>query len=700
MKNFTKIFLLFLTLISFSSCKKKTYTRINLAENLLYLETASHFKFEDVKRTKEFNELPLKKANKLNSLLTTEQNYIWIKAEFTIPDELKNKDLGLCVAYLRSAGEIYLNDYYLDTVGKMPPHEFSTGLSAHYSLLQKTLLNQDGVNTIYIKVFPGLLGAISTTFFISEVEDSFITAENISFANSKILLICSGVMFLVFILYIIMFFGLRKIIYKPEYLTFALLNFYTIHFLLPFSGTEIPFISKILPSYLFFVKTFILSGAYFTSYFAGSFILKFIKHKQTVKQKLIRLGIVCLCVLVTLCLPSYTAIVKVTPFIIAILISEFSYFVVHPIVKLFFEPKQRKLVIRLFIVFSPVLITILIDFIARIFFKNHTLPFFTIYGWQATIIVNLVYLVISFNHTYTRNAILKNKLEEFNSNLEEIVSLRTKELSDANFVLSRGLEAVSNVQKNFLPPQKRCFKGWDIAVSYTPLSDEVSGDLFDYYFTNNDLHGVGIFDVSGHGISAGLMTILAKGIISQNFVNSLSKDEPLSKTMSLINDNYIHEKVNVENYITGLLFKFSEISKKDICNVELSNAGHPYPLFYSSETNTVSEIKYKNLEMQYGMLGIEDLPVSFPSTMIKTKQDDIIVAFTDGLTEAKSTTGKTFEPKKIEKIILSKAKLSADEILQSIISSYLKFTENSKILDDVTIIVLKRTKSADFIEEL
>ena len=63
-------------------------------------------------------------------------------------------------------------------------------------------------------------------------------------------------------------------------------------------------------------------------------------------------------------------------------------------------------------------------------------------------------LMKQFGSIYIHNSKLKDQLQEFNQNLEQVVAMRTKELSDANYVLSKGLQTVSHVQKNFLPPEQ------------------------------------------------------------------------------------------------------------------------------------------------------------------------------------------------------------------------------------------------------
>jgi sigma-B regulation protein RsbU (phosphoserine phosphatase) len=300
---------------------------------------------------------------------------------------------------------------------------------------------------------------------------------------------------------------------------------------------------------------------------------------------------------------------------------------------------------------------------------------------------------------YMHNTELNTKLAEFTNHLEDVVALRTKELSEANYVLSKGLETVAHVQKNFLPPKNKAFRGWDLAISYNALDNNVSGDLYDYYFADGVLDGIGIFDVSGHGIPAGLMTILAKSIISQHFITGMNQDESISNVLKDINKSYIKEKVDVENYITGLLFRFSEFNKKDICSVEFANAGHPYPLLYKADENKIIELKQED-QKQYGILGVEGLDVSFPPVSFRIAQDDIIICYTDGLTDSVNSKGEEFSKERVLKIIKEYHHESAIMLMNRIMDKLNDFIGREKPTDDITLMVLKRTNSKDYIEEI
>lgn len=693
------IILLFASLI-FSSCgKAPKYSRYDVSNCISYLEAPPNYNLGDViPKSADFKILNRQGMRNLHKLISTNGNFIWLKIQFTLPYEFKNKDIGLYIGYIRGADTLWINHNGLRQYGEFPPRETTAGLTAQYFMFPKTVLNQEGINTVFIKVWPDAFASISNKIFLGEQPDIFRTAERMTFYNSKIMLSFAGVLLLVFFIYMFLYIVMHKHTKSFVYLFFALLNLYTVQFLVPFFISEVSWMKPMWLSYSMLIKLFFYGGACTTSYFANSFIISFLKEKDSKRIIIIRLVLYIIPMIWAFTLSSTKALNSFMPNIIFFGLLQF-IFSFPRLIKAIINKKSRKNTLYLIIGFSPVTIGVILDLILKIANLNPNLPFFTIYGWQITIYIFLSSLLLRFGTIYVHNTELNDKLTEFTSHLEDVVALRTKELSEANYVLSRGLETVAHVQKNFLPVKNRSFRGWDLSISYTALDNNVSGDLYDYYFTDSVLDGLGIFDVSGHGIPAGLMTILAKGIISQHFITGMHQSEPLSNVLEDINKSYIKEKVNVENYITGILFRFSEFNKKDVCSVEFANAGHPYPLLYKAEEDKVIELKQEG-EKQYGILGVEGLDVSFPPINLRVAVNDIIVCFTDGLTDAINKSGKEFSKDKVTEILQTYHEESAIMIMNRIMDALYDFLARQPLSDDVTVIVLKRLRSEDFIEEI
>ena len=694
------IIILFLSFFTLFSCKKHkpVFHRQDVSNNIFFLETPVDASIGYVmQNSANFTELKREYRSNLNRALKNPNNLLWLKIDFVPDTEFKDKTIALYISQLQSSSWLWCNGNSIRKYGSIPPHEISCGTVSHFFMFPKPIINYEGNNTIYIQVWPGPLGMISNTVFIGEQQDVFTLSERHTFFNAKITIAFMTIMLLIFVLYLLLYFVLRKNTHTHVYLYYSLLSLFTSFFLIPFCISEISWAIPPFIPYFLIIKICLNISAQVTVFFANSFMLSYLKIRISKKALYSRIIFIIIPSIVILCIPNYKALSSFIPFQLFFCMLDF--FICTPkLIKSFLHKNKKTDSLKLTIGFMPVLLCVLGDILIRGMMKIDTIPYITLYGWQITIYIFLFYLVQEFGTTFVHNLQLKSQVEQLNSNLEEIVAIRTKELSEANYVLSKGLESVAQVQKNVLPPKEKLFKGWDFSAIYRPLDNNVSGDFYDFYYTEEKLDGIGIFDVSGHGITAGLMTILSKGIITQHFVNGLEQKIPLTKVLEEINETYIKEKVNVDNYITGLLFTFSTFDSNDVCHIQMVNAGHPYPLFYDSKNQTVTEIKYENQNEQYGIIGIEGLDVSFPTVNFEASINDVLVCFTDGITEAMNVDNKDFSKDRIIEILEKNAKLSAHEIGQMIMSELEMFTKGTKFHDDITLIVLKRNNSKNYIE--
>ncbi len=699
-KNYiTAFIILIFTSLIFSSCGRRPhYFHYDVSNYVTYLETSPECVYGQVMpKLLDFKPLNRKDMGDLNKLLEKDGDFIWLKIQFYVPDELKGKDIGLYIGYIRGADMLWINNIGVRQYGDFPPTESSAGFIAQYFMFSDNMLKQNDLNTIIIRVWPDAFASIAEKIYISEKPDIYTAAERMTFFNSKITIGFSAVLLIVFFMYLFLYIVMKNYENRNVYLFFSLLNFFTIFFLFPFFVSELSWATKWL-SYTMLIRVFFYGGSFTTIYFANSFIIAYLRKKDSTPIIITRLVLYIIPIIWAMLENTTLKLNSFMPNIIIFGLIQFG-FSIPRLVKSLINKETRLSSIYLLIGFSPVLLTIVIDAILKFGRLSPNLPYFTIYGWQVTILIFLASLLLRFGAMYMHNTELNSKLSEFTNHLEDVVAIRTRELSEANYVLSKGLETVAHVQKNFLPQKNKTFRGWELAISYNALDNNVSGDLYDYYFTEGILDGMGIFDVSGHGIPAGLMTILAKSIISQHFITGMNSEEPISNVLKDINKSYIKEKVNVENYITGLLFRFSEFNKKDICSIEFANAGHPYPLYYDSEKDTVTELK-QHEEKQYGILGVEGLDVSFPPISFRAAQNDIIVCYTDGLTDCLNHKGEEFGKERIFKLVQQYHNESAIMIMNRIMDKFNDFIGSQKITDDITLIVLKRVNSKDYIEEI
>ena len=201
---FTVFIILIFTSLIFSSCRNSPhYSRYDVSNFVSYLEAPPEYELGQIlPRSQDFKPLNPKNMGNLNKLLTEDGNYIWLKIQFILPDELKNKGIGLFIGYLRGADILFINNTGIRQYGNFEPYKSTAGFVTQYFMFPNNTVNQDGLNTVLIKVWPGAFGSLSTKIFIGESADIYKSAETMTFFNSKITISFAGTLLIFFFIYI------------------------------------------------------------------------------------------------------------------------------------------------------------------------------------------------------------------------------------------------------------------------------------------------------------------------------------------------------------------------------------------------------------------------------------------------------------------------------------------------------------------
>ena len=246
--------------------------------------------------------------------------------------------------------------------------------------------------------------------------------------------------------------------------------------------------------------------------------------------------------------------------------------------------------------------------------------------------------------------------------------------------MEKEIELAAFVQESFTKKKLPELNGFQVSY-YSKAMAGVSGDMYDFYTKGNELKGLGIFDVSGHGIASGLVTMLVRNIIQQEF--DQNADKPLSEVVGIIDDRIKKEKGDIENYLTGILLRINDDE------VEIVNAGHPSPILYNNE-QMKSSFFDEERKFSSSAIGFSALDVTFKSTSFKMNKGDELILYTDGVKEALNSEKTEFGNLRLFISVLNAMSKDFDQQLNLILADMGMFTENTSQSDDITIVILKK----------
>ena len=244
--------------------------------------------------------------------------------------------------------------------------------------------------------------------------------------------------------------------------------------------------------------------------------------------------------------------------------------------------------------------------------------------------------------------------------------------------LESELDTARKIQEKLLPHEMPRFRGFEIAGTSIP-SKQVGGDYFDFLDLGEGQLGIAIADVSGKGIPAALlMANLQASLHAQTF-----ETEKVADVTARIN-NLLVKSTDSNMFVTF----FYGLLNRNKSTFTSTNAGHNHPLLLRFDQT-----------MEYlakGGLVLGFLPDQKYAQQTTTLQPgDVLVLYTDGITEARTPDEKAVQEKlfgedRLIQVVKESASLSAREIQSAILQAVSNHTKNTPQGDDITLVVIKR----------
>jgi len=233
------------------------------------------------------------------------------------------------------------------------------------------------------------------------------------------------------------------------------------------------------------------------------------------------------------------------------------------------------------------------------------------------------------------------------------------------------LEEGRAIQLALMPEQSPQVSGWDIWL-YTRSANDVGGDLLDFIQIEDDKFGIAVGDVAGKGLSAALLMSKLQATI-RALAYDLYSLSSLGEKL-----NMIFHRDSPSKIFASLLY--SEI-ESDNNKIRLINAGHYPPII-------VGKNSIEHLQKNAPALGLVD-GVSFFEQNISLNQNEFVIFYSDGLTEAQNESGDFFGEARLVDLLSNKENFSSKELGEMILANVDLFVNKFPAHDDLTLAVLK-----------
>jgi sigma-B regulation protein RsbU (phosphoserine phosphatase) len=273
---------------------------------------------------------------------------------------------------------------------------------------------------------------------------------------------------------------------------------------------------------------------------------------------------------------------------------------------------------------------------------------------------------------------LAQTFDKMGNELKSSIDQRVKEESTRKIV-EEELAIARRIQASLLPrvfPPYPERKEFDIHAMNEP-AEFVAGDFFDFFLIDPDTLAFVVADVSGHGIPAAMFMAISRTIIRTFASPKRSPSEVIDHVNRMLNSD------NEDMMFVTMFYGHYNIVTGELIYV---NAGHDPPYIIRKDSH------------------LEELPgtgplvaafeyASYEEQTVRMEPGDLLVAFTDGVTEAHSTNDDVmYGRERLEQLLEDARERSVESICNRVYTDADEFVGRENLHDDVTIFVLRRNE--------
>lgn len=288
---------------------------------------------------------------------------------------------------------------------------------------------------------------------------------------------------------------------------------------------------------------------------------------------------------------------------------------------------------------------------------------------------------------------MTREIREYTVNLEAKVAERTADLKRAhdeiallndqlrgeNLRLGAELDVARRLQMMVLPPEHetRAVSELDIACYMRP-ADEVGGDYYDVLQVGDCIY-LGIGDVTGHGLPAGIIMLMAQTAF---MTLSQTGERDMERIVDLMN------RVLFRNIVRIQEDKNMTLAVLQYRQRELAVVGQHESVLICRANGEVEVIDTMDLGLPMGLE--EDIGEFVGTRRLRLEPGDVLLLYTDGVTEAENAAGQQFGVDNLIHSLTEYHELGAEEIKSRIMADVYAFIGEARIYDDISLLVVKQ----------
>jgi serine phosphatase RsbU (regulator of sigma subunit)/anti-sigma regulatory factor (Ser/Thr protein kinase) len=245
--------------------------------------------------------------------------------------------------------------------------------------------------------------------------------------------------------------------------------------------------------------------------------------------------------------------------------------------------------------------------------------------------------------------------------------------------LQKELQVAQEIQQMLLPSDFPKVEGYEIA-SFYEAAKEVGGDLFDFVEVDNDTIGICVADVSGKGVPGSLIMTMIRTALRLESRGNKNPADVLARVNAFVADD-------MKRGMFVTMFYMVLDSRNRI--IHYASAGHNPMILYRGSTKQTYYLNPSGFPVGIQLPDPGLFAAKIETDSIRLREDDILVLYTDGITEAMNSQRDLYREERFLEAIRNNAHLDVAEFIKSINEDLKNFTGGAQQNDDITFVSIK-----------
>lgn len=243
--------------------------------------------------------------------------------------------------------------------------------------------------------------------------------------------------------------------------------------------------------------------------------------------------------------------------------------------------------------------------------------------------------------------------------------------------LDRDMQIAQQIQNSLLPQELPDYPSFELAAFNHP-AQEIGGDYYDFIQIDDKHIGLAIADVSGKGVGGALMMAVCRSVLRVNAPNVYDPASMLCSLNATLSSNLAEDM-----FITMLYM----VLNLETHQLSFARAGHEAPILVHEGQPNTEQLDTAGIAI--GLVDNDTFSQAIETRNISLRPGDMIVTYTDGITEAMNSDGDEWGVDRLLRTLRNRADSNAQHLLDTIRENVLEFAGNNRQYDDMTMLALR-----------